>query len=186
MGKLIYSMNVSLDGYIETTDHRLDWTIIDDEIHEWWNGQLRQRDASLYGRRIYEVMAGYWPTGESDPSSTEPMREFARIWNALPKIVFSRTLARVDWNSRLMSGDVEDALSRLRGEFSGDLDVSGPTLAAQFVERGLVDEYGLVVHPVVLGSGTPFFPDVERPVGLRLVETHGFGSGAVYLRYAAR
>ena len=185
MGKLIYSMNVSLDGYIETTDHRLDWTIIDDEIHAWWNDQLRTRDASLYGRRIYEVMAGYWPTGESDPASTEPMREFARIWNALPKIVFSRTLARVDWNSRLMSGDVEEALSRLRAEFSGDLDVSGPTLAAQFVERGLVDEYGLVVHPVILGSGTPFFPNLERPVGLRLVETHAFGSGAVYLRYAA-
>ena len=186
MGKLIYSMNVSLDGFVETLDHSVDWTIVDDEIHGWWNDQVRSRDASLYGRRMYEVMAAYWPTGESDPAATATMREFAAIWNALPKIVFSRSLDHVDWNSRLVQGDVEEELGRLRDEFSGDLDVSGPTLASQFVERGLVDEYRLVVHPVILGAGTPFFPRLDRPAGLRLVDTRRFESGAFYLGYAAR
>ena len=75
MGKLIYSMNVSLDGFVETLDHSVDWTIVDDEIHGWWNDQVRSRDASLYGRRMYEVMAAYWPTGESDPAATATMRQ---------------------------------------------------------------------------------------------------------------
>lgn len=185
MGRLIYSMNVSLDGYVETPDHSLDWTIVDDEIHGWWNDQVRSVDASIYGRRLYDVMAAYWPTGEADPAATDVTREFARLWNAKPKIVFSRTLDQVDWNSRLVSGDVEAELATLRVEFPGDIDVGGPTLAAAFIERGLVDEYRLVVHPVILGAGTPFFPNLERPVGLRLTDTRTFMSGAVYLGYSA-
>jgi dihydrofolate reductase len=183
MGKLIYLMNVSLDGYIETPDHRLDWTNVDDELHTWFNEQLRETDASLYGRRLYEVMAAYWPTAESDPSATPVMLDFARIWNPKPKVVFSRSLESVDWNSRLVSGDVEEHLAKLRAEFAGDLEVGGPTLAAQFIQRGLVDEYRLVVHPVILGAGTPFFPDLERPQGLELTETRTFESGAIYLGY---
>jgi dihydrofolate reductase len=185
MGRLIYLLNVSLDGYVETPDHGLDWTVVDEELHTWFNEQLRAVDASLYGRRLYELMAAYWPTAESDPAATPAMRDFARIWNEKPKIVFSRTLDRVEWNSRLVSGDVAEILERLRSDFPGDLEVGGPTLAAEFIRRGLVDEYRLVVHPVILGAGTPFFPDLERPVGLRLVETRTFGSGAVYLGYEA-
>ena len=86
---------------------------------------------------------------------------------------------------RSVAGDVGEVLTTVRTEFDGDLEVGGPTLAAQFIERGLVDEYRLVVHPVVLGAGTPFFPPLERPIGLELLETHTFTSGAVYLRYAA-
>jgi dihydrofolate reductase len=185
MGNLIYLMNVSLDGYVETRDHSLDWTTVDDELHAWFNEQERSTDASLYGRRLYEVMAAYWPTAESDPAATPVTLEFARIWNAKPKVVFSNSLDRVDWNSRLVRGDVEEELRRLREEFTGDLEVGGPTLASAFIERGLVDEYRLVVHPVILGGGTPFFPALERPVGLRLLETSTFASGAVYVRYAA-
>lgn len=186
MGKLIYLFNVSLDGYVETPDHSLDWAIVDDEIHQWFNDQMRSLDAEMYGRRLYEIMAAYWPTGESDPNSTAVTREFAQIWNALPKIVFSHSLDRVDWNSRLVEGDVGEAFARVREEFSGDIGVGGPTLAAQFIERGLVDEYRLLVHPVILGGGKPFFPGLDRPVGLRLIETRQFQSGAVYLRYSAR
>jgi dihydrofolate reductase len=186
MGKLIYLMNVSLDGFVETPDHGLDWTTIDEEIHSWFNEQLAATDASLYGRRLYEVMAAYWPTAEEDPDATPVMLEFARIWNATPKVVFSRTLDRVVSNSRIVSGDVEEVLARVREEFTGDLEVGGPTLAAAFIERGLIDEYRLVVHPVILGGGTPFFPGLNQPVGLRLVETRTFSSGAVYLGYAAR
>ncbi|MDQ2966374.1 MAG: dihydrofolate reductase family protein [Chloroflexota bacterium] len=154
-------------------------------MHTWFNDQARTTDASLYGRRLYEVMAAYWPTAESDPSATPAMLDFARIWNAKPKIVFSTTLENVGWNSRLVSGDVGDELAKLKVEFDGDLDVGGPTLASAFMERGLVDQYQLLVHPVVLGAGAPFFPPLNRPIGLRLVETRTFESGVVYLGYAA-
>ena len=185
MGKLIYTMNVSLDGFVETPEHGLDWTKIDDELHAWFNDELRTIDASLYGRRLYEVMSAYWPTAESDPAATDVTIDFARIWNAKPKIVFSSSLASVDYNSRLVTGDVADELARLRREFDGDLEVGGPGLASGFIRRGLVDEYRLVVHPVILGAGTPFFPPLESPLPLRLIETKQFASGVTYLGYAA-
>ena len=185
MGKLIYLMNVSLDGYVETPDHSLDWTTVDEELHTWFNERVREADAFLYGRRLYELMAAYWPTAESDPSATPAMLDFARIWNEKPKVVFSSTLDSVDWNSRLVSGDVGEELARLRTGFAGDLHVGGPTLASAFIGRGLVDEYRLVVHPVILGAGTPFFPRLETPIRLRQTETRTFGSGVIYLGYAA-
>jgi len=183
---LIYLMNVSLDGFVETPDRRLDWTHVDDEVHSWFNDQERGTEASLYGRRLYELMASHWPTAESDPTGTDVTREFARIWNAKPKVVFSRTLDHVDWNSRLVSGDVGEVLAGLRKEFAGDLEVAGPTLASAFIERDLVDEYRLVVHPVILGAGRPYFPSLESRIGLRLTETRTFASGVVYLGFARR
>ena len=183
MGKLIYSLNVSLDGFVETPNHSLDWASVDDELHTWFNDQARTLDASLYGRRMYELMADYWPTGEDDPSATDAMREFARIWQAMPKIVFSSSLKHVQHNSRMVRGDVGTVLESLRQEFDGDLDVGGPNLAGQFVRRGLVDEYRLVVHPVVLGAGTPFWPELDAPLRLRLVETRTFASGAELRSY---
>jgi dihydrofolate reductase len=183
MGKLIYLLNVSLDGYIETPEHSLDWTTVDEELHTWFNDQTRALDASLYGRRLYELMADYWPTGEDDPSATDAMREFARIWKRMPKIVFSRSLEHVDHNSRLVRGDVEAVLLDLRREFPGDMAVGGPDLAGQFVRRGLVDEYRLVIHPVVLGAGTPFWPELDTPLRLRVVERHTFGSGVEVRTY---
>ena len=183
MGKLIYSMNVSLDGFVETPDHSLDWATVDDELHRWFNDQSRALEASIYGRRMYEVMAGYWPTAEDDPAGSDAEHEFARIWNPLPKIVFSTTLDKVDHNARLVSGDVGDVLDGLRREFDGTIDVSGPNTAGQFVQRGLVDEYHLVVHPVVLGAGTPFWPALDAPHRLRLTETHEFDSGTEVRSY---
>lgn len=177
MGKLIYTMNVSLDGFIETTDHSVDWGTVDDELHTWFNEETRQLAGSLYGRRLYETMAAFWPTGENDPASTEPMREFARIWNAMPITVFSTSLERVVDNARLVRGDVEAVYRDLRRELDGDLAVGGPNLAAQFIRRGLVDEYHVVMHPVVLGSGTPFWPELDAPLRLELVETRPFASG---------
>jgi len=183
VGKLIYLLNTSIDGFIETTDHSLDWTFVDDELHSWFNDQTRSLDATLYGRRLYEVMAAYWPTGEENPQSTDVMREFSRIWKRMPKVVFSSSLDRVDHNSRLVSGDVGAVLEDLRREFDGDLDVGGPNLAAQFVRRGLVDEYRVVVHPVVLGAGTPFWPELDAPLRLRLTDQRRFASGAEYRSY---
>jgi dihydrofolate reductase len=186
MGRLIYLLNVSLDGFVETVDHDLGWTRIDEEVHGWFNEQERALDAVLYGRRLYEVMDPYWPNAASDPNVTGVEREYAKIWSAHPKIVFSTTLESVGSNSRLVSGDVGEELAKLKAEFPGDLGVAGPTLAAQFISRGLVDQYGLVVHPVVLGAGTPFFPAVEDRISLELVETRTFGSRVVYLRYMVR
>ncbi len=183
MGKLIYLMNVSLDGFIETPEHSLDWTIVDEELHTWFNDQTRAVEASLYGRRMYELMAAYWPTGEDDPSATDAMREYARIWNPMPKVVFSSSLEHVEHNARLVHGDVGTVLDELRHELDGDLDVSGPNLAGQFVRRGLVDEYQLVVHPVVLGEGTPFWPELDAPLRLRPVERHAFTSGVELRSY---
>jgi dihydrofolate reductase len=177
MGKLIYLMNASLDGYTATSSGGHDWTMVDDELHAWFNDETRPLAAYLYGRRMWEVMSGHWPTGEEDPESTETTREFARIWNATPKVVFSSSLDHVEHGARLVRGDVGPILEDVRREFSGDLGVGGPDLASQFVTRGLVDEYRVVVHPVVLGAGTPYWPEMDTPLSLRLVDRTTFASG---------
>ena len=180
MGKLIYLLNVSLDGFVETPDHSLEWTLIDDELHSWFNDQQRATEASLYGRGMWETMSPYWPTVESDPSATEVMKEYGRIWVDTPKIVFSSSLESVEGNARLVNGDIHDELSKVREEFSGDLEVSGATLASAFIRAGLVDEYRLAVHPVALGQGTPYFPKLDEPMRLRQVDSKRFGSGVMY------
>ena len=180
---LVYTMNVSLDGYVCTADGSLEWTKVDDELHTWFNDQMREIQASIYGRRLYEVMAAYWPTSETDPSATEPMREFGRIWRRTPRYVFSNSLDHVEHNSRLVRGDITDVLAEIRREVRGDSEVAGPMTAGQFVRRGLVDAYRLVVHPAVLGGGTPYWPKLDTPLSLRLVETHRFASGVLLLSY---
>ena len=183
MGRLIYCMNVSLDGYVEGLDHNLDWPTMDEEVHGWFNDHHRSLEASLYGRRLYELMSAYWPTAESDPDATPVMREYSRIWSATPRIVFSTTLTEVEFNSRLVRGDPEDVLREARAEFPGDIEVGGATLAHEFVRRDLVDRYQLMVHPVIIGAGTPFFPSLEQPIKLRLTQTHAFGSGVTLIEY---
>jgi dihydrofolate reductase len=162
-------MNVSLDGYVETRDHGLEWARVDDELHRWFNEHERKADAFLYGRRLYETMSAYWPRAEADPAATPTMLEYARIWNPKPKIVFSSTLGNVDHNSRLASGDVADELARIRAEFPGELHVAGATLAAQFI-----------------GGGTPYLPATAPPLDLELVDTRRFASGVMYLGYGVR
>jgi dihydrofolate reductase len=186
MGKVVYLMNVSLDGYVETPDHSLDWSISDDELLGWFSERTRKFEAIVYGRRLFEVMNAYWPTAESDPSATAAMLEFARIWNAKPKIVVSTSIETAPPGWRLTRGDPETILAELRQDFDGDIEIGGPTLAADFIRRGLVDEYEVVVHPAILGRGTPCFPDLERPIGLRALETRRFASGVVHLGFAAR
>jgi len=186
MGRLIYLMNVSLDGFVETADHGLGWTRIDDELHAWFNEQTRLTDAMLYGRRLYEVMAAYWPFAADDPNASPVELEFAREWNATPRFVFSHTLRGVEWNSTLVHDPVEEALVAIRAEFPGELAVAGPTLASEFIRRDLVDEYRMVIHPAVLGAGTPYFPELAEPLDLELVDTRRFESGVVYVGYRRR
>jgi dihydrofolate reductase len=114
MGKLIFLMNVSLDGYVETPDHSLDWTITDDELHTWFNERPRSTEVSVYGRRLFEVMNAYWPPAESDPTATGPMLEFGRIWNAKPKVVVSSSMHEAPAGWRLASGDPPARAGQLR------------------------------------------------------------------------
>jgi dihydrofolate reductase len=133
---------------------------------------------------LWEVMNAYWPGSDSDPAATPAMREFGVIWRATPKVVFSSTLSGpLSWNARLASSDPAAELARIRTETDGDLELGGPTIAAEFIRRDLVDEYGLVVHPVVLGAGRPFFPPDAGRLSLRLIDTKRFTSGVVYLGY---
>jgi dihydrofolate reductase len=180
--KLIYSMTVSVDGFIAGPGGEIDWAAPDEELHRFHNEQTRELGAHLCGRRLYEEMV-FWETADRNPSAAEHEVEFARIWQALPKIVFSTTLTEVEGNARLATEGVREEVAKLRQQPGGDLAVGGAGLAAGFTRLGLIDEYRLFVSPVVLGGGTPYFPPLEERIAIELVETRTFGSRVVYLRY---
>jgi dihydrofolate reductase len=182
MRKLIYSMGVSLDGFIAGPGGEIDWSAPDEELHRFHNRQARELGAHLCGRRLYEEMS-YWETAEEKPTLPEHGREFARIWKELPKIVFSETLEQVEGNSRLAAGTLAEEVSKLKQEPGKDLAVGGAGLASACIALGLVDEFRPFVSPVVLGGGTPFFPVLAERIDLELVETKTFSSPVVYLRY---
>jgi len=183
MGKVIYSLSVSLDGYVESPDGGINWTSPDDELHAFFNDETRATRTLLHGRRTYELMASYWPTADQDPSAPATQADFARIWRETPKVVFSRTLEAVAWNSRLVREGAGEEVARLKGQPGNDMMVGGANLASTLIGLDLVDEYRLFVRPIVLGGGKPYFPRLDRPLDLRLVETRTFGGGVVYLRY---
>ena len=178
-------MGVSLDGFIAGPDGEIDWSAPDEELHRFHNQQARETGAHLYGRRLYETMSP-WETADERPSAPEPVLEFARIWKDTPKIVFSRTLEKVEGNARLVRGDASQEVARLKEQPGGDLAVGGAGLASTFIQLGLIDEYRLFVSPVVLGAGTPYFPGLDERLELALVETRTFASRVVYLRYLVR
>jgi dihydrofolate reductase len=182
MRKLIYSMGVSLDGFIAGPDGEIDWSAPDEELHRFHNQQTRELGAHLCGRRLYETML-YWETADENPSAAEHELEFARIWKDLPKIVFSKTLEKVEGNARLVTDGVAEEVAKLKEQSGKDLAVGGAGLASTLIELDLVDEYRRFVSPVVLGGGTPYFPALEKRINLELVETRTFGSRVVYLRY---
>lgn len=186
MGKLIYGFNVSVDGYIADARGSIDWSDPNDEVHQYWNDFERDTALAFYGRRLYGLMSDYWPTADEDPDATPLIVDFARIWRDMPKVVFSRTLESVDWNSRLERGDPVEVVTKLKAETDGQLEVAGATLAAPIVQAGLVDEYRIVVSPVAVGGGLPFFPNLPSWISLRLLENRTFPGGTVLLRYEAR
>ena len=183
MSKLIYSFGVSLDGLIAGPEGEIDWSAPDEELHRFHNQQARELGAHLCGRRLYEVMR-YWETAEEEnPSAAEHELEFARIWKATPKIVFSKTLEEVEGNARLVRDGVAEEVARLKAKPGKDLAVGGAVLASTCMKMGLIDEYRQFVSPVVLGGGTPYFPALDERINLELVETRTFGSRVVYVRY---
>lgn len=184
MRKLIYAMSLSLDGFIETGDRDLSWSNPDEELHRHFNEMDRTNDAALYGRRLYETMASFWPTVDiHDAALPDYVIEYAQTWMKLPKIVFSTTLTHVDWNSRLVKENIGAEVQRLKELPGKSMNVGGAGLAASLTELGLIDEYWLYFHPVALGSGRPFFGSPTSHLELKLIDTYTFGSGVVQLKY---
>jgi dihydrofolate reductase len=183
MGKVVYWMSVSLDGFVETRDRKIDWTAPDEELHRFFNEDARKMSVFLYGRRTYELMAAFWPTADASPSAPEYIVDFARIWKSKPKVVFSRTPRNVAWNGRVVSDNIVAEITNLKQSVAGAMGLGGAGIAATCMKLGLIDEYRLFVRPIVLGGGTPFFPPMDHPLSLRLVETRAFPGGVMLLRY---
>jgi dihydrofolate reductase len=178
---LIYSMGVSVDGFIADREGAFGWTVPNEEQFRFHIAQIRELGGYLLGRRLYETML-VW---ETDPSmrDNEAGAEFADVWRAIPKVVFSRTLDSVQGNARLAEASVADEATAALAATDKDVSIGGAGLAAAAIELGLVDELRMFRNPVVIGGGTPFLPPVTEEVPLDLVETRTFGSHVIYERY---
>jgi dihydrofolate reductase len=178
---LIYSMSVSVDGFIADREGGFDWTIPSDELFRFHLGSVGELGGFLLGRRLYETML-VW---ETDPSlrHDDDSTAFAEVWSAIPKIVFSRTLDGVQGNARLAEGSVAEEIAAARDATGRDVGIGGAGLAATAIGLGLVDELRLFRYPILVGGGTPFLPPVTEHVPMDLIETRTFGSRVVYERY---
>ena len=179
---LIYSMGVSVDGFIADRDGNFGWTVPSDEQFDFHLEQIRELGGYLCGRRVYETML-VW---ETDPSlrGTEAQSAFADVWTALPKVVFSSTLEHVQGNARLAGAALADEVAAMLDTTDKDIAIGGATLAAEAIELGLVDELRILRHPVVVGGGTPFLPPVAQTIAFELVQTQTFAARVLYERYA--
>jgi dihydrofolate reductase len=173
MAKLVFGMNQSLDGYVDHTEFSPGPALFRHFIE-----QVRGLTGSVYGRRLYEIMR-YWD--EDDPEWDAEERDFAAAWRGQPKWVVSRSLKSVGPNATLVEGDIEAAIRGLKAQLDGEIEVGGPDLARSLTDLGLIDEYRLYLHPVVLGRGTPFFAGPRPP--LRLVASDRVGEDTVRLTY---
>ncbi len=184
MRKLSFGMNLTLDGYIAAPGDDIGWSGPSDELFQWWLDQELASELTLYGRKLWEAMSSYWPTGDQQPGANPAEIAFARNWRDTPKVVFSSTIDQVDWNTRLVTGDAVAEISRLKAEDGGPMTIGGATLAGAAMRAGLIDEYAVVTHPVLVGGGTPFFTALDSRVHLTLLETRTFPGGVVLTRYA--
>jgi dihydrofolate reductase len=173
MAKLVFGMNLSLDGYVDHMEFQTG-----PELFRHWTEQVRGLAGSVYGRRMYEIMR-YWD--EDDPAWDAALRDFAAAWRSQPKWVVSRSLKSVGPNATLVEGDLETVIRGLKAGLVGEIATSGPDLARSLTDLGLIDEYRLYFHPVVLGRGAPFFAGPRPP--LRLVANEPMGEGVIRLTY---
>ena len=179
MKKVICQMSLSLDGYVEGPKHELDWHLVDADFNAHAVEMLQQSDVLVMGRRTYELMASYWPTAEGDVGGVKD------LMNGKPKLVFSRTLEEVDWqSSRLATGTLSEEVARLK-QAPGDglIPVGGSDLAAACLEQGLIDELRIILTPVLLGGGKTFVDAIKQRHPLKLLSTKAFKSGNVALTY---
>jgi dihydrofolate reductase len=184
VAKLIYAAIASLDGYVADEDGKFDWAAPDEEVHTFVNDLERPIGTHLYGRRLYEVMTG-WETMHTLPDQTPQTLDFAAIWQAAEKVVYSRTLETVSSaRTRIERDFAPDAVRQMKAEADRDISIGGATLAGEAIRAGLVDELHLIVNPIVVGGGTPSLPDGVR-WELELLDERRFANGVVYLRYRA-
>src|SRR5919205_4521911 len=178
---LIYSMSVSVDGFIADREGAFGWTAPSEELFRFHLARVRELGSYLLGRRLYETML-VW---ETDPSlrDNEDTDAFADVWSALPKVVFSRTLDGVHGNARLAEAPLAEEVAAALDATDKDVQIGGAGLAAAAIELGLVDELRMFRYPVVVGGGTPFLPPVSDDIPLELIETRTFGSRVIYERY---
>lgn len=180
MSKIILSINMSLDGF---ADHTVA-VHADDEMHDFFTNLLDDTSVVVFGRITFELMQDYWPHAHDDPSGTPSTLAFADKYNAISKVVFSRTLQSAEWNnSRIERGDLIDQVVRMREEQGGIISLAGISVAQQFMQRNLVDEYWLVVHPVLVGHGKRLFEGIKDRLELRPVDTRTLRSGISVLHY---
>lgn len=180
--KIIVTTSVSLDGFVEGPNREIDWHVVDRELHAHFNENLKRMGAFLEGRVMHELMAQVWPHMGQNAAATPEELEYAGIWLNMPKIVYSRTLRRADWNATIVRDVVPEEVRALKALPGGDLSLGGAGLTASFLRHDLVDEFWIYVHPVAIGQGKPLFPPDAR-IRLRLEETRRFGNGVVLLRY---
>jgi dihydrofolate reductase len=185
VSKLFLQINTSLDGYIEDPTGEIDWHFVDDEFEEFVNATLRSIEAMVFGRVAYEKLAEYWPTAASNPDASERHIEAARLMNELPKYVVTNSLERTEWqNSYIISGDVGHEIKGLKEGASRDIALfAGAGVASSLARLGLIDEYRIILNPILLGAGTPLFIGGHDKTNLRLRETRRFSSGALVITY---
>jgi dihydrofolate reductase len=182
MARVVYSLGMSLDGFVEDSSGDFGWSAPREDVHRLANESARQASAFLYGRRMYELMEAHWPAAAKLDDAPEVEAEFARIYVDTPRIVFSDSLESVGDGARLVrSADAHAEVTRLKQEAGGQLAIGGPALAASLVD--LIDEFQPWVSPVLVGSGKPFFPVPPEQLDLRLVESRTCDGGVLYLRY---
>ena len=185
MAKLIYSLQTSLDGYVADETGNFNWTELDDEVHAFINNRERRIGTYLFGRKMYETVA-VWETPDLIPNRTAGMMEFAPIWQAAEKIVYSTTLQTVSTaKTRLERKFEADVVRELKAGATRDVGVGGPALAAHAIRAGLVDEYHLLIAPIIAGSGDPYLPG-KVPVKLELLDERRFDNGLIHVRYRAK
>jgi dihydrofolate reductase len=184
MRKVIFSIPITLDGFIEGPHRELDWVIADDDLHNYYARMLMNAGMIFYGRVTYELMASYWPTASNDPTIPESMLNFANALNPLPKIVFSKTLQHVGWNTTVMKAVIPEEINKMKSKPGGDIILGGGAWLAQtFIQNGLVDEIQLMVQPVVIGAGKALFKGMDRELKLNFKWSQTFQSGTVALCY---
>lgn len=184
MRKIIFSIPITIDGFIEGPNRERDWVIADDELHDFYTNMMQDGDLLIFGRVTYELMAGYWPTAPSDPNATEAEKRFANTLNPKKKIVFSRTLGHVDWNTQLVRDFDPQDIKIMKSQPGGNILLSGGASMAQvFFKYELVDEYIPVIQPVAIGNGKALFDGLQELPKLAFKGYQRHHSGALALRY---
>lgn len=182
MKKLIYAINLTLDGFADHTAG-----IADDELHEFFADYLDSVDTVLMGRKTYELMADYWPIAHEDPHNTKSTLRFADKYNSVRKIIFTNTLEEVKWqNSRIADKDLVATVKELKEQVSKNISIGSLSLASQLLKQNMIDEYWFLVHPVIIGSGRKLFEGLNDRRDIKLVDTQTFNSGVVVLHYQKR